>query len=49
MSVHSLKLASKENVRILVHMSSVVSKLSALSIDTEPSVSVHQDTKEVLM
>ena len=49
MSVLSLKLASKENVRILVPMNSVASKLSALSTGTEPSVNVHQDTKEVPM
>ena len=49
MSALSLKLASKGNVRILVLMSSVVSKLSALSTDIEPSVNVHQATKEVPM
>ena len=49
MSALSLKLASKENVRILVLMSSVASKLSALSTDIEPSVNVHQGTKEAPM
>ena len=49
MSVLSLKHAYKENVRIHVPMNSVASKLSALWTGTEPSVNVHQDTKEVPM
>ena len=44
-----LRLAFKENVRIHVHMSSVVLKHSVLSTVIVPDASVHLDTRVVHM
>ena len=49
MSVLSVRLASKENARIHVHLNSVVSKLSVQLMCTEQDVSVLKDIKVALM